>query len=111
MNINSHRVIMHTLLMCICMAVIPFYSKAQDATNFQPIQNNDTLLSRPESVEQLSVQLFAVTPSSEGAFVNIDGALAQYNSTFNAGVDWQDAQKFGNINEGIGLLRDGVELS
>ncbi len=109
MNINSRRVIVWAL--CICMAVLPFYSIAQNIVK-PPLQSNDTALFRPETgVEQLSVQLYAVTASSADTFVNIDGALAQYNSLYNAVVDWQDAKKFGNINEGLGLLRDGVILS
>ncbi len=40
-----------------------------------------------------------------------DGALEQFSEVFDTAVDWQDASKLGNINEGIGILRNGKNLA
>ncbi len=41
----------------------------------------------------------------------VDAAVAQFNNEFSAAVDQIDALKLNNINEGLGLLRDGQTLS
>jgi len=40
-----------------------------------------------------------------------DGTLAQFRDDFDTAVDWQDARKFGNVNESFGLLRSGAFLA
>ncbi|UAY53267.1 DUF4347 domain-containing protein [Ferruginibacter albus] len=40
-----------------------------------------------------------------------DETLAQFGNSFNAMVDWQDAPKFANANEGLSLLRNSKGLS
>ncbi len=40
-----------------------------------------------------------------------DGAIAQFDNSFSAGVDWQDASKLNNVNEGISFYRDSQSLA
>jgi len=71
---------------------------------------NNNLVFRPASItEQLTANLYLLNADSSTSL--IDGAIAQFNSSFNAGYDWQDAVKLGNVNEGIGMLAGTTNLS
>jgi len=71
---------------------------------------NNNLVFRPaSSISSITTNLYLLNTDSSTSF--IDGALAQFNAAFNSAVDWQDALKLGNINEGIGLLRSAKNLS
>ena len=48
--------------------------------------------------------------NSNSSNLVVDGFLAAYDNSFNTSVDMQDALKFTNINENLGLKRDGKIL-
>ncbi len=76
---------------------------------------NNTAVFRPmpatgtSAVASFRTDLYLL--DNNNAVTLADGALAQFRDGFNAGVDYQDADKFGNANETIGLLRNGTLLS
>ncbi|UAY51556.1 immunoglobulin domain-containing protein [Ferruginibacter albus] len=41
----------------------------------------------------------------------VDATLAQFNNSFSPDVDWQDASKLANSNEGVSLIRNNKSLS
>ncbi len=73
---------------------------------------NNTAMFRPvpgtTAVASFRTDLFLANAGSTSL---ADGTLVQFKDDFNAGVDYQDADKFGNVNETIGLLRKGKLLS
>jgi len=72
--------------------------------------SNNNLVFRPAStIASITTDLYLLNTDSTTAFA--DGAQVQFNDAFNAAVDWQDALKLGNINEGIGILRGTTNLS
>jgi hypothetical protein len=71
---------------------------------------NNNLVFRPESgTESLNANLSLV--NADSSITLIDGAVAQFNSSFSAGVDYLDGVKLSNINEGIGMLAGTTNLS
>lgn len=70
---------------------------------------NNTLIFRPQlGMASINIDLNLLNADS-ASFA--DGALVQFNEAFDTAVDWQDAYKLGNINEGIGILRNGKNLA
>lgn len=61
------------------------------------------------SGQQLDIMLYLLNPDS--TIKAADGDVVQYDNSFSADVDIFDAGKFININETLGLLRDGVLLA
>jgi hypothetical protein len=59
--------------------------------------------------ESIRTNLYLLNSDNSTLFA--DGDLTQYNNMYSAGIDQMDNMKFGNINETLGLLRDGVVLS
>jgi hypothetical protein len=86
-------------------AAIGMDESSKSSTNitamFRPVSGTSTVAS-------LRTDLFLANAGSTSL---ADGTLVQFKDDFNAGVDYQDADKFGNVNETIGLLRKGKLLS
>ncbi len=49
--------------------------------------------------------------NADNTIILADGAFAEFNNRFSAGVDLDDAVKFGNINENLGITRNSKVLS
>ena len=62
-------------------------------------------LSLPGSLRTNLLQL-----NNNSSNLVVDGFLAEYDNSFNAEVDIQDAMKFTNINENLGLVRNAKIL-
>lgn len=79
----------------------------------KPAANKQAMVKSPmylvAPVTSLTTNLYAF--SNKGSIFLVDGNLAQFDDSYNAGVDWQDAKKFPNINETFGLLCNGVSLA
>jgi hypothetical protein len=75
--------------------------------------NNPAMFNRPMSpaaqIKSLSTNLYAFT-NKDSIFL-ADGNLAQFDDSYNPGVDWQDAKKMTNTNETFSLLCNGVALA
>ncbi|UAY51965.1 T9SS type A sorting domain-containing protein [Ferruginibacter albus] len=71
---------------------------------------NNLLMFRPAAVtETITTNLNLLNGDNTTSFA--DAAVAQFNEAFSADVDWLDASKFANVNEGISLLRNSKSLS
>ena len=49
--------------------------------------------------------------ATDGTTIIADAVLAEFDDNFSAGVNLEDAAKFGNTNETFSLLRNGTQLS
>ncbi|UAY50732.1 T9SS type A sorting domain-containing protein [Ferruginibacter albus] len=65
--------------------------------------------STPIPTATLHIDLNLLYP--DGTAYPADGTVAQFRSDFSAGVDYLDATKLTNLNENLGLLRNGKLLS
>jgi len=63
----------------------------------------------PAPSQSLRTNLYMV--NSDGNRHMADGNLAQFDDSYNPGVDLQDALKFGNVNETFGLLSGNTSLA
>ncbi len=74
---------------------------------------NNQAIFRPMSpaaqITSLSTNLYAFT-NKDSAFL-ADGNLAQFDDSYNPGIDWMDAKKMTNTNETFSLLCNGVSLA
>ncbi|UAY50639.1 T9SS type A sorting domain-containing protein [Ferruginibacter albus] len=71
---------------------------------------NNLLMFRPAAVtETITTNLYLLNSDNTTSFA--DATVAQFNESFSADVDWLDASKFANVNEGISMLRNGKSLS
>jgi len=89
-----------------------FFSNQQKANNLNNKKPSKQLPSKINIVTNSKLfhaDLYLLNPDS--SVKAADGAVAQYDSSFSAGVDYLDALKFTNINENFALLRDGYLLS
>ena len=75
-------------------------------TTCPPVANRT--MNPAATVTSLTTNLYAFT--GKGSMFLVDGNLAEFDSSYNPGVDWQDAKKFPNINETFSLLCNGVSL-
>lgn len=70
---------------------------------------NNTLIFRPmNNIGSIIANLYLY---SDSAVSLADAATVQYNEQFNAALDWQDANKLANINEGLGILSGATTLA
>ncbi|MES2891559.1 MAG: T9SS type A sorting domain-containing protein [Bacteroidota bacterium] len=78
-------------------------SKSASSSNsmFRPVSGSSV-------VSSFRTDLFL---DNAGSTSLADGALVQFKNEFSAGVNYQDADKFGNVNETIGMLRSGRLLA
>ncbi|UAY53153.1 T9SS type A sorting domain-containing protein [Ferruginibacter albus] len=67
------------------------------------------LFSLPAKAQLFQADLYLLY--NDGSTYPADGAVAQYNNAFSAGVDYLDAAKLHNINEEFSFRRDGYLLS
>ncbi|MDB5275803.1 MAG: Protein of unknown function precursor [Ferruginibacter sp.] len=74
---------------------------------------NNQAIFRPMSpnaqIASLATNLYAFT-NKDSLFL-ADGNLAQFNDSYNPGVDWMDAKKMNNTGETFSLLCNGVALA
>lgn len=77
-------------------------TKSSAATNLSAFRPTAALPSMRTSLYHLN---------TGNTTVLLDGNLAEYDNSFNKGVDNQDALKFTNIKENLALLRDGSSLA
>jgi hypothetical protein len=71
---------------------------------------NNTLIFRPANTT-ISFITSLYLLNTDNSTILADGALAEFNNQFDSVVNWQDAVKNYNINETIGLVRDGINLA
>lgn len=72
---------------------------------------NNSNVFRPVTGTMGSIKTDLFLLNTDGSVVLADGALAEFNEQFQDIVTNDDALKFGNINEGIGMLRNGTVLA
>jgi len=84
-------------------------SSAPAVANKIPVINTLDHNSMGNTVPTLHADLYLLNPDSSVKVA--DGAVAQYNNSYCACVDYMDAPKFTNLNENFALLRDGHLLS
>ena len=100
--------------------LIPLFSIAGKPANFSIPANNDTinnpirLHSRKSLIplgitESIRTNLYLLQP--DNSLVLADGVYTEYNNLYHDSVTLEDAIKFTNILERIGLLRYGKTLS
>ncbi|MEO6550839.1 MAG: autotransporter-associated beta strand repeat-containing protein [Ferruginibacter sp.] len=77
--------------------------------NCKSVVNNPGMFRPVEVTPSFAARLYLVT--ADGTLVLADGNLAEFSNIFNAGVDLQDALKFGNINETFGLFRNNTPIA
>lgn len=77
---------------------IPFCSFAQTLPTYQPAMP-----------ERLRSNLYLL--NSDGSKILADGVLSDYNNAYHNAVTLEDAVKFTNINENLGIIRNSVVLS
>ena len=76
-------------------------STTNNSNVFRPLSGNGT--------ESIRADLYLL--NTDSSIVLADGSVAEYNSMFHDIVTNEDALKFTNINENIGMLRYGTTLS
>jgi len=76
-------------------------STTNNSTVFRPMNGGTT--------ESIRADLYLL--NTDGSVVLADGSLVEYNSMYHDIVTNEDALKFTNINENIGMLRYGTTLS
>ena len=75
--------------------------------------SNNNYVFRPASggPAQSFVSNLYLLDTTSGNTTLADGSVAQYNTGYNAAVDYMDALKLNNTNENLSLVRTGVKLS
>lgn len=66
---------------------------------------------RPDNTDigSMTTNLYLLNTDSTTSLA--DGTVAQFREDFDTAVNWQDARKFGNVNESFGLLRSNAFLA
>jgi hypothetical protein len=103
-----------------CILLIPLFSLAGKPANFSAPGSNATInnavtfhsgksLAPVDTTESIRTNLYLL--QTDNSLVLADGVYAEYNNLYHDSVTLEDAIKFTNFLENIGLLRYGKTLS